>query len=262
MLDRTVDEDGKYGSLVAHGLLMALVYIAATDIVSLLFLLLVHAGVVPETFHPWPDWSLVVIVSMILVGGIVIRIMRATKEECGLVFRKDEPYLLHALIIGVAAAMVRYAASMASHMVSNPIMSYFQRFGHREAPIVVLGHSALSVVYGIVQAFFLFGVMQAYLARKTSAHLRLGPWDIPVAGIVVVIITMIPDFSMLARQIISGYPLIAAMTLVSAVCSGVVTLASSYWFERSRSLTAPMIAFAATAGMMSIIHFAIYTVLR
>jgi hypothetical protein len=142
------------------------------------------------------------------------------------------------------------------------MLSYFHSFGREQAFPMVVGYTVLSFAFGVAQAFLLFGIMQVYLSRITSAHLRLGPWEVPGSGIMVLAVIMIPDFMMLARQIIAGYPFHAAATLVKVMGTGVVTLASSYWFERSRSLAAPMIAFGLFTGLFPVLFNLRFLLLR
>ena len=252
-MDRTADEDREYGSLVAHGLLMALVYFVATDVLGFLFVLASKTGLLPVSSIPWPGFQLISVVSIILVGGIVIRMMHGTREECGLVFRKDEPYLLHAVLIGAAAAVAINAALLLKSMLFQQHEGLaFPPFRHIPHP-GIWGMAAMEALYGTVRAFLLFGVMLAYLMRKTSIHFRFGLWDIPMAGIVVLVITMIPGLLSLTRQMSDSGSVFLTVTLIPALCAGVVTLASSYWFERSRSLAAPMIAFGLFTGLFPVL---------
>jgi hypothetical protein len=199
---------------------------------------------------------------MLLVGGIVIWLLRGTKEESGLVFDRDDAFIRYAVGTGAVVAVVSYASSMIPALSTGSILSYFHPFGQEQAFPMVMGYTALSVAYGVAQAFLLFGVMQVYLSRITSAHLHLGPWDIPASGIMVLAVILIPDLMMLARQIITGYPFHAAATLVKVIGTCVVTLASSYWFEKTRSLTSPAIALGMAAGLWPLIRHAMYVWFR
>ncbi len=265
-MDRTMDEEGKnhsFGRIVAGWILMVLVYNAALNLLWLPFLAADKAGILPlgSSMNAWSG-NLIATASMLLVAGVVMRLMRGTREECGLVFDRGDAYIRYAVGIGAVVAVVRYAGSALSYLGSGSVFSYFHSFGQEQAFPIMMGYTALSLVFGAAEAFLLFGVMQAYLSRTTSAHLRLGPWEVPVSGIMVLAVILIPEFITLARQMVAGYPFLAAATLVKVLCTCMVTLASSYWFERSRSITSPAIALGMAVGLGPLIRHAMYVWFR
>ncbi len=97
--------------------------------------------------------------------------------------------------------------------------------------------------------------------RKTSSHIRLIRWDIPLAGVVVLLITMVTGLVAFIQQPLKWSPA-AIVSILTGICSGVVTLTSSYWFERSGSLAAPVIAFGVYGVFGFVFHDIMLMTLR
>ncbi|MDP2983576.1 MAG: hypothetical protein Q8O92_09645 [Candidatus Latescibacter sp.] len=233
--------------------LMVIVYLAVTGGANFLTLLAVRSGFV--TFHTHGHWisNLLRNTFTVLFGLLAIRVIGLSRAEIGLTFSRERSYIPHALVIGAAAGAMLTALIFLPallHGLQTP-PAHVPKLPAGSPPVPAIWEQALIFgVQGIVQAFLFFGIVQAYLMRKSMAHVRLGPWELPTAGIAVCIVAacnFLPWFR--GSQLRMAFTM---MVLAPLAFQSLVLLASSFWFERSRCLAAPMLAFGMYYGVIPV----------
>ena len=256
---RFLDEEQEtdvFRKLLVPGILMTFAYVAATDCPGLLFLLAHKAGLLQSP--PFAIWALYLpsTAGMMLTGLIVIRAAGLTRAETGLSIPSDRSCLPTAVLLGAAAAVVTvacvYLPGLLFRLGEQPDPFHDFPRSSRAAP-ETWALAMTSAAWGTARAFLFFGAMQAYLARKSSAHVRLIAWEIPAAGIAVFLVVMLLN---LVSWMSAPFFLLSfvTMTFLPAASWGVVMLASASWFERSRSLAAPALALGVYHGLAPVLH--------
>jgi hypothetical protein len=250
-------ERSAFSALLVPSVLMFLLYIAAISGAILPLLLLSKLGF-PHNIFFWILNS----VFMVAVGLLAIWAMGGSFAGHGFTLGEDRSYIPHTIIFGAAAAVVHSIISLITFLhTQGGIQAAFPGYPVRIHDISGIVEPVLiGIMFGIAQAVLLIGVVQVYLMRKSAAHVRLGRWEVHAAGIAVCCIAVLSYVVPTIHGFRLGIPYFMSEMVDKAILCCVI-LASAYWFEKSRSLVAPVLAFGVYYGGGQLVSLILYKII-
>ncbi len=192
-------------------------------------------------------YPLLLFLPEVLLGLLFIRLMDGGLQEHGFTLKSSRPYILPAVLLGVAVAALYTVKDMLRG-------NFITGLGMFHPGRVTMDAMLTNGFYGAVQAFLLCGVMQEFISRRAKGQVRMLRWDVPLAGIAVSLIAIV--YEIIPKLIAwASYGRPDYFGFANTLLFGVVVLIYSYWYDRSRSLAAPVIAGALTGICMAVFYY-------
>ena len=205
----------------------------------------------PDPFGANGVWvlPLIILLPQAILGLLFIHLMDGGLRDHGFTLNSPQIYIRPAILLGAAAA----ALYTLKNILSGICVTGFGAF-HPSPMYVTVNAMLTNSLYAVVQAFLLCGVMQEFISRRAGGHVRILRWDMPLAGIAVSLIAVLYEVipKLIYRTVHMALP--DPFELAGALIFGATVLIYSYWYDRSRSLAAPVVA-GATWGILSVVFY-------
>lgn len=183
----------------------------------------------------------------VLLGLLFIHLMDGGLQGHGFTLKSSRLYILPAVLLSVAVAALYTVKDMLRG-------NFITGLGMFHPGRVTMEAMLTNGLYGVVQAFLLCGVMQEFISRRAEGQVRMLRWDVPLAGIAVSLIAIV--YEIIPKLIAwASYGRPDYFGFVTALLFGVIVLIYSYWYDRSRSMGAPVIAGALTGIFMAVFYY-------
>jgi uncharacterized protein len=174
----------------------------------------------------------------------ILLMKRAWPGDYGFQWPRARSYVWTALILGIALGALTMLFDHWSELVDGrQLYQYYSRI-YARTPVNIAGWAAFDgVVIGVAQETMFRGFLVGFLTHAMPGRIRIGSFSMNGAGIVAAPIYAL--FLLLYSARFLSEPLTVLLGQFGCACLLGIFLA--YWFEKSRSLLAPIIGHNAAA---------------
>jgi hypothetical protein len=197
-----------------------------------------------------------IVMLLLALGAIYALRRRLPQIDFGLVLPKGRSYIATAIILGLFAGIVMALVDNASSLISHSVpRGYDTGYG-----VGVSSMPGWLLYYGLLvgptEEVPFRGLVLTYLMMSMPGRVRFRGFEMKGAGVVLAAIFTI-GFGFYA--LISNYLLVAIGQMLYVFFG---TLALAYWFEKSRSLLAPVVGHSVASVTWQALTFAIVIAFR
>jgi hypothetical protein len=196
--------------------------------------------------NPWMEYYYVGTAQLVLTL-IAIAVMKGfVKADFGLHAPRGDSYVASAifwgLVIGAAMTLIDFAPQIAAHQApSRP---------YELNPLNIAGWLSYRAGFlGITDETLFRGLLVTYLAATIPGRVSFLRLQMNAAGVIVALVLALPYLGGFV-----GHPL--GIALAAIACIFVQGVFFAYWFEKSRSLLAPVIGHDICYGIYQMLIFA------
>ncbi len=224
---------------------LVLVLIIAIAIVSELFAHFATKSLAEDTLATYPWIYLYCHHFMQMVAAIVIMLfLGGGLRKYGLNISSGNLYLKPAVLIGVLFGVIMTLVDHGPAVVTGQEIT-----GYVLDRTNVVGWLSFEWLFaGTSEEIFVRGLLMTYLMSKFSGHVRIIQWDVHVAGVIIAVLFALMHIS----SFWSGNLIYAIGQQIYAFILG---LCYAYFYEKSASLVAPIIAHNISNGVEFLLLF-------
>lgn len=186
-------------------------------------------------FHHFFQMIFAIAVMLVLGGGL---------KSYGLTFESKNLYIFPAITVGIMFGVIMTLVDFLPTILAGVKIS-----GYDLNPLNVMGWLSFEWVFaGLSEEIFIRGMMMTYLMRKMNGHVRFFKWEVHIAGVIIAVLFALMHIS----SFFSGNLIYAIGQQIYAFILGLIY---AYFYEKSRSLVAPIIAHNVSNGVEFLILF-------
>ena len=185
--------------------------------------------------HHFFQMIFAIIIMLILGGGL---------RNYGFTLESKNLYIFPAITVGIMFGVIM---TLVDHLPT--IIAGVKISGYDLTPLNVMGWLSFEWVFaGLSEEIFIRGMMMTYLMRKMNGHVRFFKWEVHIAGVIIAVLFALMHLS----SFFSGNLIYAIGQQIYAFILGLIY---AYFYEKSRSLAAPIIAHNVSNGVEFLILF-------
>lgn len=224
---------------------LVLILIIAIAIVSELFASFATKGFAEDTLATYPWIYLYFHHFMQMLAAVVIMLVSGGGlRKYGLNIRSGNLYLKPAVVIGVLFGVIMTLVDHGPAVVTGQEIT-----GYVLDRTNVVGWLSFEWLFaGTSEEIFVRGLLMTYLMSKFSGHVRIIKWDVHVAGVIIAVLFALMHLG----SFWSGNLIYAIGQQIYAFILG---LCFAYFYERSGSLVAPIVAHNISNGVEFVLLF-------
>lgn len=183
--------------------------------------------------------QMVIAIAIMLASGVSLR-------KYGFNLRSENLYLMPAIGVGVLFGVIMTLVDHGPAVVTGEAIT-----GYVLDRTNVVGWLSFEWLFaGASEEIFVRGLLMTYLMSKFSGHVRIIRWDVHVAGVIIAVLFALMHLG----SFWSGNLIYAIGQQLYAFILG---LCYAYFFERSRSLLAPIVAHNLSNGVEFVLLFSL-----